>query len=622
MTGLGKKRAAALTAGLALLVGLLGNPGMPTESRAAPIEGEASAATATAGSEAPGGPNDPIGCGTDPAIGGAQWIAFLCDGFIWIYDHGTARKIECGPDGFEFVEATSEPDVSDNGRLVAFAARFRLTDSSLTGVRIAIFDVSSGDCTLAPPPPGPERPVVDPGRPDLDPGGRWVVWAQYCQVWAWIIGSDGPPILVSGTGGNPASGCSSEPVVGKCALVAFVSTSPDLVAADTNGYQDVFVVFGLFTPEPDDDEIRRISVDANGVQRDAPSGSPAWSPGCKIAYITFPPPPTGGDPLQPVVIVDPPPEKIPPPVIEPVIVIPDTCVAGGTLVITDETVVCETGTPPPPGKTPTNFSVIHKDGSRWWGIRIIFWIGNRVRVAFPDDTDLDKATCGSVRQGAVIDNQVLPVDLPDGRSNTNPPACLGPSTDVTDGPDLDSGEVGRDDAGTPEDPADDRSVVRLCFDEAVGSLVDPEGFGISGYNSAVRTVSVAAAFDPADPACVRAFFPDGTDVSRATLVTVTDAVVFDTDGHPNLEASRPLQGTTLDPRPGDITGPNLLSAIPDLGTGTVTYTFDAIATASPDARFVFVDDQGEVHGGGLISAVDAGTGKVIVAFPDNLGTAR
>ncbi len=218
--------------------------------------------------------------------------------------------------------------------------------------------------------------------------------------------------------------------------------------------------------------------------------------------------------------------------IEPVIVITDTCVAGGKLVITDETVVCETGTPTPPGKTPTNFSVIHKDGSRWWGIRIIFWIGNRVRVAFPDDTDLDKATCGAVRQGAVIDNQVLPVDLPDGRSNTNPPACVGPSDDVTDGPDLKDGTVVRDDAGTPTDPGDDRSVVRLCFDEALGTLINPEGFGLSGYNSAVRTASVAAALDPDDPACVKAFFPDGTDVSRATLVTVTDAVVFDPDGHP------------------------------------------------------------------------------------------
>ncbi|MGH9002668.1 MAG: choice-of-anchor D domain-containing protein, partial [Acidimicrobiia bacterium] len=131
-----------------------------------------------------------------------------------------------------------------------------------------------------------------------------------------------------------------------------------------------------------------------------------------------------------------------------------------------------------------------------------------------------------------------------------------------------------------------------------------------------------AVLDPADPACVLTRFPDGTDVDRATLVTVGDDAVTGTDGEPNVEDSVFLDGTTLDPRPGDITGPNLLSAVPDPAMGTVVYTFDEVSSVSPGAQFAFVDDQGELHAAGSVSAFDPGTGRVIVAFPDNVATAR
>ncbi len=622
MIGLGRTRAVALTAGLALLMGVLGNPVTPTESRAAPVEGEASAGTSTAGSQAPAPPEDPLQPpGGGSSTGGQGWIVWWGAPYIWIWDHGQTEQIVCSPDGFEYQEATSEPDVSDDGRIVTFAARFLVTGVSVTVVRIAVVDRRTGECTLAPPPPGPERPIIDPGAPRVDSGGLWVVWAQYCQVWAWIIGADGGPLLASGVSGQPAGGCSSQPVVERCGVVLFASTAPTLVAGDTNGYQDVFAVLGLFTPEPEDDSVLRISLNADGTQRDGPSSDPAISPDCKQTgtETTVDPPPDGPGPEQEV-IVDPFPPTFPVPPDDRT-VIPDGCEAGG-LVLTNTTVVCQTGTPPEPGDTPTNFSVVKKDGTRRWGIHIIWRIGNRVRVGYPDDEDLNRATCGAVSQNAVIDDQILPLDLPDGRSNANPPACVGPSTDVTDGPDLDSAEITKDDAGTPGDPGDDRAAVRLCFDEAIAALVDPEGFGVTTFNSAVRFTSIAASLDPGNPACVVAFFPDGTDVSRATLATVIDGVVSDADGHANTEASRPLSGTALDPRPGDITGPNLVSAIPDVAMGTVTYTFDDIASATPGAHFTFVDDQGEVHPAGAVSAVDAGTETVVVAFPDNLGTAR
>ena len=634
MRGPGRQRASALTAGLALLLGVLGNPGLPVQSQAAPVEGEASSGTSTPGSNGGGPEKEDLGPGTDPA-GGPNWTVWIGHPFIWINGDGRTEKIVCSPEGFEFVEATSEPDISADGSVAAFAARFRPADSTVTVVRIAIYNRPTGECILAPPPPGPEQPILDPGRPDLDPRGTWVVWAQYCQVWAWVIGEEGGPVLASGVAGQPASpGCSSEPVVGPCGLVAFTSSVPTLVAGDTNGSRDVFVVSGLFTADPGDDAIQRISMNADGSQRDGPSGNPTFSPDCDAGTSTTEDPDTDGDgdgdsttgpdhPTDPeteIVIVDPDPPTGDPDPFKPITVI-DGC-RSGRFVMSNGTVVCETGTPKPPGGTPTNFSVIDKDGNRRWGIRIIFWIDNRVRIAFPDTVKLDEATCGHVSQGAIIDHQVLPVDNADGRSNTNPPACLGPSDDVTEGPDLLSGDVVKDDAGTPDDPGDDYSRVKVCFDEPLGAVNDPARFGITGYNSAVRVAATSVVIDPADPSCAVAGFPDGTDVDRATLVTVTDNAVTGTDGRPNVEDSTPLRGNRLDPRPGDVTGPNLISAIPDVAMGTVTYAFDAMETASPGARFTFVDDRGEVHPANSVSAVSAGQGKVVVDFSGNLGTAR
>ncbi|MGH9040589.1 MAG: choice-of-anchor D domain-containing protein [Acidimicrobiia bacterium] len=632
MTGTGRRRSTALTAGLALLLGVLGNPGLPVESRAAPVEGEASSGTSTPGGKGGGPAKEELGDGTDPAGGGA-WTVWVGHPFIWINGDGRTEQIVCSPEGFEYVEATSEPDASTDGQVVAFAARFLLTGSTVTVVRIAIVDRRTGECLLAPPPPGPEREVIDPGRPDLDPGGRWVAWAQYCQVWVWVIGEEGGPALASGVAGQPAPGCASQPVVGPCGLVAFTSSAPTLVPNDTNGAQDVFVGSGLFTADPSDDGIQRISVNPDGSQRDGPTNNPSFGPDCETATQTTEKPetegtgPDGDDGTGPdndtdtdtetIITPEPTTDGFPP---QPTTVI-DGC-GPGPVAISRTTMVCETGTEKPPGETPTNFSVVDKDGTRRWGIRIILWDGNRVRVAFPDTVKLDEATCGHVRQGAIIDQQVLPVDNADGRSNTNPPACVGPTDDVTEGPDLLDATVVQDDAGTPGDPADDLSRVRVCFDEALGTVTDPARFGITFYNSAVRVAATSVTVDPADPSCVVAAFPDHTDVDRATLVTVTDDAVTGTDGRPNVEDSTPLQGTRLDPRPGDITGPNLISAIPDLAMGTVTFTFDEMETASPGARFTFVDDQGDEHPADSVSAVSASQGKVVVAFTGNLGTAR
>src|SRR5205807_7957993 len=133
---------------------------------------------------------------------------------------------------------------------------------------------------------------------------------------------------------------------------------------------------------------------------------------------------------------------------------------------------------------------------------------------------------------------------------------------------------------TPDDRADDRPAVRFCFDTLVASVpgtadasagtagpgeVVSDRYGLSGYNSSVRVRSERARVEPGGPpGCVLAGFPAGIDVARFTLATIGAGAAADGDGRVSAKASRPLTGTAIAPRAGDVTGPNLRRAATDL----------------------------------------------------------
>ena len=74
------------------------------------------------------------------------------------------------------------------------------------------------------------------------------------------------------------------------------------------------------------------------------------------------------------------------------------------------------------GASPTTFRLLDRSGRPVYATSVMAVDGPRVRVAFPPAADLGRATAGSVDGGALADDQVIPLDNEDGRSNTNPTA--------------------------------------------------------------------------------------------------------------------------------------------------------------------------------------------------------
>ncbi len=591
---------------------------------------------------------------------------------VFVNDHGVISRVSDDPPGAKLEDVTAGPALSCDGDTVVHGGAVREPPTAETPEdRVMVTDPTTGNTVVECPPPTGARV----GGVGVDPQGDTVVWEQGGDIWVDQAGNpescgrepggpgqggpgqggDGPAPVSTDPTGTPTGGSSDPGICEGGRRIVFVSDSPRLVAGDTNGTSDVFVASGKLTPDTGDDSMQRISAAAGGDDADGPSYDPAISADCRKVVFTscatnLVPGDTNGTCDVFVNDVD---TGTTTPVTEGWGPSGDGAISGdgshvGFTSTSDDIVPGDTNGANPANATPTSFQAVDRAGHLTYATSIVAVDGPRVRVAFPDGLDLGRATAGSVDPGTLIDGQILPVGNPDGRSNTNPGStrplttrdengAVRPTTDdITEGPDLTGAKVVTDDGGTPGDPADDVAVVQYCFDEPAATITSPQQpggtdnvetdrFAVEGYNSSARVQSVFATVERDDKGaptgCLRATFPSDADVARFTLAAVPAGAVTDRDGQPNVQGSKALDGTTVAPRPGDVTGPNLRSTAVDYVANTVTFTFDEIAGTSPAAagtdpatRFLFLDNRGTPHPGTTISAVDPKAQTVTVAF--------
>jgi len=100
--------------------------------------------------------------------------------------------------------------------------------------------------------------------------------------------------------------------------------------------------------------------------------------------------------------------------------------------------------------------------------------------------------------------------------------------------------------------------------------------------------------------CLLADFADGSDLSQGTTGIVRPGAVSNTGTVANNYASEPLEGSAVVPAPGATTGPDLVSAEPDVaasGDYSVLYTYDEPLNPNPAvaysaANFIVFNDSG------------------------------
>ncbi|MDQ1502129.1 MAG: hypothetical protein QOI86_5469 [Actinomycetota bacterium] len=583
-------------------------------------------------------------------------------GDVFVSDGGVLDRISVDPPGYRLTDVVAGPAISDSGDVVVYGGTLQAAATEVSSDRVVIINRRTGPTELAPPPPTGGHI----GAVAVSPDGGVMTWEQDRNIYLYRVGSAAAePLLVSrNQNGQPAGGSSHPALCDQGRDVVFASESPLVVPADTNGAADVFLSAGLLSPEAADHQLLRVSRATDGGQTDGPSTDPDISPDC--GKVVFTSSATDIVPSDTNGVAD--------------VFVYHTDTATTTAVTqgdgpsgqgaisgdgsyvafssaADNLVADDTNGQNPSNRTPTAFQVVDRAGTVTYATLVVSVDGHRVRVGFPASADLGASSAGSVDSGALIDDQIVPVDNADGRSNTNPLATLGPikrdkqgnvqppGDDITDGPDLVSVQVAVDDGGTPQDKADDVDVARYCFDQPVAGIVQggsPAGtekvftdrFLLEGYNSSVRVRSVRATVEHdtqnRPTGCLRTWFSTGVDISRFVGAAVLSGAVSDDRGRRNVQASKPLVGNTLAARAGDITGPNLRSANMEVIGNRVTYVFDDIHDTSscvpdPASRFGFVDGDGRVHPGRLVAAVDAKTQTVTVEFDlqaDSVVTAR
>lgn len=117
--------------------------------------------------------------------------------------------------------------------------------------------------------------------------------------------------------------------------------------------------------------------------------------------------------------------------------------------------------------------------------------------------------------------------------------------------------------------------VEYCFDEAVKSPVTGD-FLVRAYDAGRAYVATSVAASPSSTSCLDATFKAGSEIgSRGTTAYVTGGAVTDAAGLTAVGESAPLSGSTVAPRKGQSSGPDLVAARVDPSNAKeVTFTFD------------------------------------------------
>ena len=205
----------------------------------------------------------------------------------------TAR-VSLGPGGIEANDISHKPSISDDGRFVAFSSHASnlIADDTNGAPDIFVHDRQTGQTTRVSVGPGGVEANATSSDPSISASGNAIVFVSTAtnlttdgyQPFNHIFQHDRlaghTSLVTSGMGGVHANSDSFDPSVSADGqLVAFQSLATNLVAGDTNFFQDVFVsnVGGGSTS--------RVSVTSVGVQGNSDSVAPSISDDGR--YVAF-----------------------------------------------------------------------------------------------------------------------------------------------------------------------------------------------------------------------------------------------------------------------------------------------------------------------------------------------
>ena len=199
---------------------------------------------------------------------------------VYLYDRtaGTTTLVSPGPVGFD----SDEPFISPNGNWIVFLAEAALVPSDTNGVRdVYRYSVATGVLALVSLGEFGAQATVDcTGPVGISNSGQQIVFATASALVAQDLNGVGDvylrdlvPSTTRRAAGSldPSSGASSPFISADGEYVAFVSSSPEYIPGDTNGFADVFV-WELIS-----DKFSIISRGPSGLEANSASFTPRLS---------------------------------------------------------------------------------------------------------------------------------------------------------------------------------------------------------------------------------------------------------------------------------------------------------------------------------------------------------
>jgi Tol biopolymer transport system component len=221
----------------------------------------------------------------------------VSDVFVFDRDHDSVQRVSFGLKGAEANGASGNSSISTDGRLVAFDSLASnlakldkdhdsdvfLWDRSKHAVELASFGLNGHTAN------------AESMDPQVSANGRYVAYASYStnlvegdtnherDVFVYDRLKHTIERVSIGTDGTQGNGDSENPSIsGDGRYVSFSSTASNLVAGDTNNHTDVFVYDRLT------DELTRASTKANGAQINRGSGESHLSDdGHFLSFISY-----------------------------------------------------------------------------------------------------------------------------------------------------------------------------------------------------------------------------------------------------------------------------------------------------------------------------------------------